>query len=116
MPVCPNCKYEYFEGIAVCPDCNTLLVEESEIKKFEELSEEDWVLVYTSDNELETEMLKGILESAGLEANVLSQKDHNFPAPGDLSVVKLMVRKNSVQPALNFIQDVKRRQSESSEE
>ncbi len=115
MPVCPKCNYEYVEGIAICPDCNTSLVEEDEFQKFEELSEKDWVLVYTSGNELEMGMLKGILESAGLEVNVLSQKDHNFPAPGDLSVVKLLVRKNDVQAALNYIQDTNNRQTKSTD-
>ena len=115
MPVCLKCNYEYVEGITICPDCNTPLVEEDELKKVEELSEKDWVLVYTSGNELEMGMLKGILESAGLEVNVLSQKDHNFPMPGDLSVVKLFVRKNDVQAALNNIQDTNNRQNESTD-
>jgi len=116
MPVCPNCNYEYVEGIAICPDCNTPLVDESTLQKFEELSEADWVLVYTSDNELEISMLKGVLESAGLEVNILSQKDHNFPVPGDLSIVKLLVRKNDVKSTLNYIQNVKNSENESSDE
>ena len=116
MSVCPNCNYEYVEGIAICPDCNSPLVKENELQKFEELSEADWVLVYTSGDELEISMLKGLLESAGLKVNVLSQKDHNLPVPGDLSVVKLLVRKNDVKPALNYIQDVKNRESESLDE
>jgi len=116
MPVCKNCNYEYVEGIAICPDCNSPLVDENHLQKFEELSEADWVLIYTSDNELELGMLKGVLESAGLEVNVLSQKDHNFPMPGDLSVVKLFVRKTDVKSALNYIQDVKNREGDSSDE
>jgi len=116
MPVCPNCTYEYVEGIAICPDCNTPLVEENELQKFEELSEADWVLVYTSGDELEMDMLKGLLESAGLNVNVLSQKDHNLPMPGDLSVVKLLVRKNDVRSALPYIQNVKSRESGSTDE
>lgn len=116
MPVCPNCNYEYVDGITICPDCNTPLVEESELKKNEEISESDWVLVYTSGNELEVNMMKDVLESAGVEASVLSQKDHNFPAPGSLSVVKLMVRKNDVSAALNFIQDTISKQNKSPEE
>lgn len=116
MPVCPNCGYEYVEGVAICPDCNTRLVDTKNLPKFEELSEDDWVLVYTSGSEVEVEMLKGVLESGGVEANVLSQKDRNFPAPGDFSVVKLMVRKSDVEAALNYIQDAKRNQDESSDE
>ena len=116
MPVCPNCTYEYVEGIAICPDCNSPLVDESALQKFDELNEADWVLVYTSGDELEIGMLKGLLESAGLKVNVLSQKDHNLPVPGDLSVVKLLVRKNDVKSAITYIQDVKNNESESSEE
>ena len=34
MPVCPNCGYEYVEGITICPDCNTALVNEEDLPKF----------------------------------------------------------------------------------
>jgi len=116
MPVCPNCKYEYFEGITICPDCNTPLVDEESLKKIEDLNEDDWVLVYTSGNELEVGMMKGILESAGLGASVLSQQDHNFPTPGDFSVVKLFVKKNDVQSALTYISDAQQKHNESADE
>jgi uncharacterized OB-fold protein len=36
MPVCPNCTYEYVEVIAICPDCNSPLVDESALQKFDE--------------------------------------------------------------------------------
>jgi hypothetical protein len=113
MPICPNCNYEYIEGITLCPDCNTALVAVDELKKFDELSEDDWVLVYTSFYEFDIDMLKSNLEGAGIAASKLSQKDHSFPAPGDLSVVKLMVKKNDVQAALEFIQDIKQKDADS---
>ncbi len=50
---------------------------------------------------------KNNLEGAGIKAVVLSQKDRNYPAPGDFSVVKLLVRKEDVQDAVAFIQRVK---------
>ena len=116
MPVCPSCKYEYIEGIVICPDCNTPLVNSIELNKLPELSEEDWVLVYTSFSLIDVEMLKENLESAGIAASVLSQKDSSFPAPGDLSVVKLMVKKSDVKAALEFIQVVKSTESGSEED
>ncbi|GIK61535.1 MAG: hypothetical protein HND39_02455 [Ignavibacteriota bacterium] len=115
MAVCPNCKYEYVPGITICPDCNTPLVDASELKKYPELSEDDWVLVYTSFNFIEVDMLKENLESAGIPTSILSQKDSSFPAPGDLSVVKLFVKKTNVHEALEFIQDVVRKNLESGE-
>ncbi len=107
MPICPSCKYEYIKGIVICPDCNTPLVETIELNNYEELSEEDWVLVYTSFNVIDVDMLKENLESGGISASILSQKDSSFPAPGDLSTVKLFVKKADVSEALEFIQKVK---------
>lgn len=116
MPVCPECNYEYVEGIVICPDCNAKLVDAIELEKYNELSEEDWALVYTSFYEFDVDMLKDNLESAGIVASKLSQKDHSFPAPGDLSVVKLFVKKADVQTALNFIQQLKNQDDTSSDD
>jgi hypothetical protein len=113
MPVCPNCNYEYVPGIAICPDCNMPLVDSIELNNYTELSEEDWVLVYTAFNDIDADMLKENLESAGISASILSQKDSSFPAPGDLSTIKLFVKKADVSDALEFIQAVKTKQIDS---
>jgi len=115
MPICPNCKYEYVQGITICPDCNESLVNKSALEHFDELGEVDWVLVYMSGLDYEIEMLKDNLESADIEVTVLSQKDSSFPAPGDLSVIKLFVKRNDMQAALNFIQEIKKQDSASEE-
>ncbi len=116
MPVCPKCKYEYVPGITICPDCNTPLVESIELEKYSELSEKDWVLVYTSFSVIDVDMLKENLESAGISASILSQKDSSFPAPGDLSTVKLFVKKADVGEALEFIQTVKSKPTNTEED
>ncbi len=107
MSVCPNCDYEYVEGVTFCPDCGVPLVDDNLITKPEDWTEENWVVVYTSGLEYEVEMIKDNLESAGITATMLSQKDRNFPAPGNFSVVKLLVHKEDVPDALNFIQKIK---------
>jgi hypothetical protein len=99
MPVCPNCRYEYIEGIKVCPDCGTKLVEQ--------LNEEPWVVVFTSDKEYEVQMIKDELESADIKATILSQKDSNFPVTGDLAIVKLLVPEEDAATAVSFINDLK---------
>lgn len=115
MPICPNCEYEYVEGVTYCPDCQVKLVDESLYVKPEEWTEDNWEVVYTSSQEYEIEMLRDNLESAGIKATMLSQKDRNFPAPGDFSVVKLLVHKDNLKPALNYIQQVKREDDEEKE-
>lgn len=115
MPVCPNCEYEYVEGVTICPDCHEVLVDESLFIKPEDWKEDNWVVVYTTDQNYEAEMIKDNLESAGITAAVLSQKDRNFPAPGDLTVVRVLVRKEEMASALNFIEEVKK-SNESNEE
>ena len=107
MPVCPNCEYEYVEGMTICPDCGENLVEDKYFIKPEDWTEDDWIVVYTSSQEYEVEMLKDNLESAGINAAVLSQKDRNFPTFGDFSVVKLLVQKENVSSALSFIDNIK---------
>jgi zinc-ribbon domain len=106
MPICPNCDYEYVEGVTFCPDCGVPLVDNSLITKPEEWTEENWEVVYTSGKEYEVEMIKNNLEGAGIPAAILSQADRNFPTPGDFSVVKLLVRKENVSEALDFIQKI----------
>lgn len=67
---------------------------------------EEWVIVYKTDQEYKANTLKGNLESAGIEVSVLSQSDHNFPAIGNLSVVKVLVKKKDEEAALAFINDI----------
>lgn len=106
MPYCPNCKYEYVKGIDKCPDCGAELVDELPPEII--LNEADWVVVYTTSFDYEAEMLKGNLESAGISATILSQKDSSFPAPGDLSIIKLLVKKEDAESAVTFLNEFKK--------
>jgi len=115
MAVCPKCNYEYVEGVTICPDCGAALVDPESIEKPEEWTEENWEVVYTSDSEYEVEMIKNNFDSAGIISEILVQKDRNFPAPGDLGVIKLLVRKEDVQAALNYINRIMNESSEQDE-
>jgi hypothetical protein len=115
MPVCPNCEYEYVAGITFCPDCGSALLDDDQYIKPEDWNEQNWELIYIGSDVIEVEMIKNNLESAEIKAVVLSQKDRNYPAPGDFSIVKLLVRKEDVQDAVTFIQKVKSEKIEDEE-
>jgi hypothetical protein len=93
-----------------------MLVDEKYFIKPEDWTEENWEVVYTSDQEYEIEMLKDNLESAGITATILSQKDRNFPAPGDFSIVKLLVHKDDLKNAATFISELKNESNEPEED
>ena len=77
MPFCPKCKYEYVNGIEKCPDCDEELVWELPDQKLPfELppehvppgfwSTDEVVTVFTAKDIIEAEIVRGILESAGI--------------------------------------------------
>ena len=103
--ICPKCEYEYVKGIRMCPDCNVELVS---IEDFEGnlVNPEDYVVIYTSSDQIEMEMLKSNLSGAGIESLILVQKDRSLPIVGDLAVIKLLVRRDQSEDALTIISDI----------
>ena len=113
--ICPKCEYEYVEGINICPDCNTELIS---VEEFEGhlVHPEDWIIIYTCDESYEAEMFKANLESANIETLIISQKDRNYPSVGNFSVIKILVKKTDQSEALEIINDINSRNSNSGDE
>ena len=112
--ICPQCEYEYVESVETCTDCGSKLVT-SEDFEGNLIHHSDWCVACTCANNIEAEMMKTNLESAGIESLVLSQSDRSFPVDGNMTVVKVLVQKTDSEEAVAVINDILNNTSPDSE-
>jgi hypothetical protein len=74
MPYCPECRYEFVEGIKKCPDCGAKLVEQLSPETEISIS---WVKLATLSSPLEAEMLKEALANQGIQAIIQTDMFHS---------------------------------------
>jgi hypothetical protein len=103
--ICPKCEAEYQDGITVCADCDVELISKEDFE-LNLVHHEDWTTIYSTDAMYETEMLKANLDGAEIECVILSQEDKSFPGSGDLSIIKLLVKKEDADDAKKIIADI----------
>lgn len=103
--ICPKCECEYIDRIKICADCGTELIS---VEQFEGnlIHPKDWVVIFSSNDLIEAEMFKANLEGAEIESIILSQKDRSIPYLGEVSPVKLLVKKKDADGALAIINDI----------
>lgn len=93
MPFCPKCKYEYVQGIDVCPDCDLKLVEKLHEKPHEDHIDTELVLVARFATAAEAEMARLKLEGSGIEAVIMGGIARAYVAATMMDPdVQLMVR------------------------
>ena len=99
---CPTCRAEYREGFHVCSDCNVDLVEvippepEPEFVNFKE--------VLATYNPADVAFLKSLLESEGIQ--YFFKGEHFMYMRPLADPVRLMVREDQVEAALELLKDV----------
>ena len=103
--ICPKCECEYVEGIKVCSDCGINLIP---VEEFEGnlIHPKEWVIVYTGNDLIETEMLKANLNGAEIDSIILSQKDRSLLYLGEVSPIKLLVKRKDSGEAVQIINDI----------
>ncbi|MEN6370687.1 MAG: DUF2007 domain-containing protein [Armatimonadota bacterium] len=77
MPYCPDCKYEYNDGIKNCPVCGAELVSELPPEEIE-----DMVPIYVAEDTTEAAILRSILEEAGIPVRERADVDTDLDAFG----------------------------------
>ncbi len=103
--ICPRCEYEYIDGIKVCADCGSELIPVEEFAG-NLIHPKDWIVAFTCEEPYEADMMKANLVRAEIECIIISQKDRSYPSIGDLSGVKLLVKKKDANAAVQIIKDI----------
>jgi hypothetical protein len=74
MPFCPSCKYEYEQGVGICPDCGVNLVEALEVEGPADIDEPefDWVPMARIMSEQVAEMVVEAFQAKDIPALLIS--------------------------------------------
>lgn len=109
--ICPNCEAEYIVGVKICSDCGTELISKEEFEK-SLIKYKDWTTIFKTNEMYEAEMIKANLAGGEIDSIILSQKDKNFPGVGDLSIIKVLVKKIDEEDAKIIISDINEKSAE----
>ncbi len=73
---CPSCKYEYQEGIRVCPDCNEKLVDKlpSAAVPSATTPDDSWVEMGKVNSRISSDLAKGSLDSNNIPSVIMSSR------------------------------------------
>ncbi len=103
MPYCPNCGYEYVDGLKKCNDCGEDLVAQLVP---EPDSYDPWAVVKEVSLPSEAKMIHGLLSANNIPAVVEDKRFGMIPDTfGDLSIVKVFVKEKDLKKAKELIEN-----------
>lgn len=114
MPFCPNCKIEFEASVKNFSECGTELINSLPEEIF--LDEDNFVLLTICTQRYEAEIIKANLESADIEAFILSQQDSNYPFLSNASAIKIFVRKEDETSARDYLESINKQSPSTDEE
>jgi hypothetical protein len=83
MPFCPNCRYEYVEGVETCPECGANLTAGSLAEEVEGEAKSEYVRLITLSDPSAAMVFRGTLNEAGIPVVVQT----HGPISGELASV-----------------------------
>src|SRR5436309_11453519 len=83
MPYCADCRLEYEDGVEACTDCGRTLVAGSMPERPEGAGgpEEKWAPLMRVRKKENAEIVRGLLESEGIECEVIDKTFSEMPVP-----------------------------------
>jgi len=107
MPFCPNCRSEYEADTDRCSDCGSLLVENMPPENPDADPYASLAEVYKAAGDQEALVVKGLLESEGIECSLSSDIPHSvIPVNIDgLGMVRISVSESDMERAKKILSD-----------
>jgi len=106
---CPNCKYEYKEGIKKCPDCGADLVDALEEEEDGGMPDAEVAELCEVKDEIESDVIRGMLMDKGihsfLRSNLLPNSRvtlHFFNPKGFGTII---INKEDLEKGKEILQD-----------
>ncbi len=63
MPFCPECQYEFRDGVKTCPECKVDLLDRLESRT---PSDQEYTEVYMVSNRMEADVISAMLDEGGI--------------------------------------------------
>ena len=102
---CPKCRVEFREGFRTCSDCNVDLVEELPPLDEDKPEFVHFVEILATYNPADVAFLKSLLESEGIQ--YFFNGEHFMYMRPLADPVRLMVREDQVEDAIELVKGVK---------
>jgi len=99
---CPKCRAEYREGLTVCSDCDSDLVDE--LPPEEEPQFTEYVEILGTYNAADIALIKSILDAENITYYFNAEHFRNVEPLAE--TVRLMVKKDEAEKAKEILQDL----------
>ena len=105
MRYCPQCSSEYENTIQKCSDCNVDLVPYNKVEK--DRDTENYVEVYVTNQKMEMDLLRDLLEKNNIHCTVRDLHMSSLPMNiGEMAEIRIEVAQHDEGKAKELIQEM----------